>query len=491
MLQTGSGDDELVLGRSSGQVQTGTGSDIIDIRGAQYINAGSYAAHLVKVTSEVDGGGDDDQVFVGGETSGNAVVDGGSGFDQLTIDLSGTNNQYVHVFWDFDRDGGFDQDFALFESSVASGEPIRTYTGYLNNNYITSWIDISNFEGIHYRGGGSSDVFFGNDDLKVLSARGGGGTDILYADWSTTTDDIIWNLTVDNDAEKTLGNGVTVQSIERLSLQLGSGDDTIKAIGGNDVIDGGDGDDIIDAGSGSDEVYGGAGNDTLTGESGPDLLIGGTGADRFIDTANNLHTDTLPDFGSDDLIEVTGVRFAALRYNSTTGLLELDTDGNGSYGTDLTLPTGYSSAAFHVQASSVADSPYTRIWLAKDSDGDGFYDDEDNAIYVPNPDQRDTDGDGYGNVVDADLNQDMMVDFFDLSLLDGAFGTSDANADFNGDGTVDFFDLSIMDGLFGLAPGPSYVDGGYGQPLAAEEMFASAELQVAQMSGDSDAQWVI
>ena len=56
-------------------------------------------------------------------------------------------------------------------------------------------------------------------------------------------------------------------------------------------------------------------------------------------------------------------------------------------------------------------------------------------------------------------------------LLDGAFGSSDDNADFNGDGVVDFFDLSIMDGRFGQAPGPPYIDTFAGSNLTSETMF--------------------
>ncbi|MBK8120293.1 MAG: hypothetical protein IPK39_14780 [Sulfuritalea sp.] len=44
-----------------------------------------------------------------------------------------------------------------------------------------------------------------------------------------------------------------------------------------------------------------------------------------------------------------------------------------------------------------------------DSDGDGIADAVDNATFVKNPDQRDTNGDGYGNRVDPDLNNDGIV----------------------------------------------------------------------------------
>lgn len=52
--------------------------------------------------------------------------------------------------------------------------------------------------------------------------------------------------------------------------------------------------------------------------------------------------------------------------------------------------------------------------------GDGFVDDRDNSILTPNADQRDSDG--YGNIIDADLNQDRRTAFFDLSIQMGCSG---------------------------------------------------------------------
>ena len=77
----------------------------------------------------------------------------------------------------------------------------------------------------------------------------------------------------------------------------------------------------------------------------------------------------------------------------------------------------------------------------------------DNCIGVPNQDQRDTDGDGYGNACDPDLNNDNLVNFADLALFKTLFGSVDVNADFNGDGIVDYEDLELIRGMFGQAPG--------------------------------------
>ena len=93
-----------------------------------------------------------------------------------------------------------------------------------------------------------------------------------------------------------------------------------------------------------------------------------------------------------------------------------------------------------------------------DTDGDGVLDHEDNATLVVNQDQRDTDGDGYGNIVDPDLNNDMIVNFADLSLMKQRFFSADPDADLDGNGLVNFGDLSIMKSMFFQSPGDSYVD---------------------------------
>jgi uncharacterized repeat protein (TIGR01451 family) len=92
-----------------------------------------------------------------------------------------------------------------------------------------------------------------------------------------------------------------------------------------------------------------------------------------------------------------------------------------------------------------------------DTDGDGVAQVYDNCLNVANPDQRDTDFDGFGNICDGDLNNSLgPVNFADLSLFRSAFGTSNPHADLNGNGgLVNFTDLSIFRALFGQPPGPS------------------------------------
>ncbi len=64
----------------------------------------------------------------------------------------------------------------------------------------------------------------------------------------------------------------------------------------------------------------------------------------------------------------------------------------------------------------------------------------DNCQLVKNLNQRNTDGDRFGNVCDADLNNDLFTNAIDLTIFKTRFGTSNADADFNGDGFVNSID---------------------------------------------------
>lgn len=99
----------------------------------------------------------------------------------------------------------------------------------------------------------------------------------------------------------------------------------------------------------------------------------------------------------------------------------------------------------------VLDNPAT------DTDGDGVEDSADNCTLVSNADQRDTNGDGFGNICDPDLNNDGVVNAVDLGLFRTAFFSTGAglDADFNGDNQVNTVDLGVMRSLFFGPPGPA------------------------------------
>ena len=93
-----------------------------------------------------------------------------------------------------------------------------------------------------------------------------------------------------------------------------------------------------------------------------------------------------------------------------------------------------------------------------DFDGDSLRNFLDNCIFEANSDQRDTNGDGFGNICDPDLNNDGVVNPVDLGIIKSVFFTSDPDADLNGDGAVNPIDLGIVKAFFFSAPGPSGIN---------------------------------
>ena len=128
----------------------------------------------------------------------------------------------------------------------------------------------------------------------------------------------------------------------------GVGNDTANGLGGNDILSGLGGNDTLDGGAGSDTLRGGAGNDRLTGGGGQDLFV--------FDAFGTANADTITDFSAaNDTIQLSTAIFTALRggqqaaaavrigngvstasnanqhllYNTATGVLLYDADGNG------------------------------------------------------------------------------------------------------------------------------------------------------------------
>jgi hypothetical protein len=103
-----------------------------------------------------------------------------------------------------------------------------------------------------------------------------------------------------------------------------------------------------------------------------------------------------------------------------------------------------------------------------DRDGDGIPDEDDNCLEDPNPDQRDSNGDGIGNRCDPDVDDDGRVttswgeiypmdargdlERIALSARNGPF---DPDHDLDGDGDVDEQDLALAQLWLFRAPGPS------------------------------------
>jgi len=128
-------------------------------------------------------------------------------------------------------------------------------------------------------------------------------------------------------------------------------------------------------------------------------------------------------------------------------------DEYANYG--VTIPYGASAIETDTYCWASCDSCGT------DSDGDLISDNADNCLEVANFEQSDSDGDGYGDLCDGDLNNDGSTNTLDLNLykLTHRSAAGDANynvdADFNSDGVINTLDLNIYKGLHRKPPGPS------------------------------------
>ena len=89
-----------------------------------------------------------------------------------------------------------------------------------------------------------------------------------------------------------------------------------------------------------------------------------------------------------------------------------------------------------------------------DIESDGVLDNVDNCQLVANPNQLDSDNDGFGNRCDADLNNDCTVNIVDFSIFRSHYLTTTPVSDFNGDGVVNIVDFSIFRSLYLQPPGP-------------------------------------
>ena len=132
---------------------------------------------------------------------------------------------------------------------------------------------------------------------------------------------------------------------------------------------------------------------------------------------------------------------------------------NGDAGVELAVNAGDALLIRVARSDNTTDGDFilnlSLEVAAADTDGDGITDDVDNCVAHANADQRDSNGDGFGNRCDADLNDDCIVNPIDLGIFRVAFFGTDPHADLNGDGVVNPVDLGIFRSLFFLPPGPS------------------------------------
>jgi hypothetical protein len=133
-----------------------------------------------------------------------------------------------------------------------------------------------------------------------------------------------------------------------------------------------------------------------------------------------------------------------------------------------TVATGDQVRVRHTSAATPGASVDTTVVIAgvagtftsitadpDDADADGVPYAVDNCTAIPNPDQRDSNSDGYGDACDADLDGDGNVYFEDVSIFRQRLNSADPEADFDHSGRVTARDYVVLRNAFGKPPGPS------------------------------------
>jgi Ca2+-binding RTX toxin-like protein len=209
----------------------------------------------------------------------------------------------------------------------------------------------------------------GNDNLNggigVDSLIGGLGNDIYVID--NLGDIFTENAGEGTDTLQTpFTFDITGTNLENLTL-TGTGNINGTGDGNNNTLTGNAGNNTLIGGNGNDRLVGGNGNDRLLGDNGNDRLTGGNGLDSFVFASLGLGLDRITDFKIvDDTIElsasgfggglsvgipdssllevgagITSANTAAQRliFNTTTGALFFDADGNGALATATQFAT--------------------------------------------------------------------------------------------------------------------------------------------------------
>ena len=289
----------------------------------------------------LDGGLGNDTINGG---AGIDTINGGAGIDTLIIDLdltTATSQNSVGVMYGNFTVGNLS---TFAEINTLMSTAATSYTILMSSQNITTATNVEQFK-VSLTGTARADLLIYQNGTRY---HGGLGIDAFYADWSGTANAINW---VNDPAATQVVNGASVNSLERLLIAMGSGNDFIDNTlgGGNDYLDGGLGNDTINGGAGIDTINGGAGIDTLTGGLGNDSLTGGAGFDTAVFSGLRASYTVTHGVGSvtvngaDGVDTLTGIE--KLTFADTSVLLKgVDADFNGDGASDILWRQGVSGA---------------------------------------------------------------------------------------------------------------------------------------------------
>ena len=276
-LYGGDGNDSLTGGKGADYLEGGAGNDSLDGFGDYYGSEDNLPDVLIA------GAGDDSLTAGYGDT-----VDGGSGTDSLSLDLSAGST-------------GLNVDFRQLTSgatltiggaSIGGIEFLSRVSGTRFDDVLVAGA-VQGVNGINLNGGDGNDDLTGSTGVDWI--YGGTGNDILRGGIGRDPN-------VSPGADRLFGD---------------DGDDTFYIGSDGAYVYGGNGNDVIHGGSGNDDLSGDAGDDWISGGAGIDGLRGGAGNDTYIDTAANFSGDVIDKIETGDKIIILDANIAYFSFNLT------------------------------------------------------------------------------------------------------------------------------------------------------------------------------
>ena len=325
----GGGDDTIKTGNEAGgitsaRVEGGNGNDSLTVS----TSTSSGFEHGDTDVKVFAGGGDD---FVSVTSSSNSndansdfvhVIDGESGNDTLSSEVlpsgqdfaidvdvtmrGGSGNDSISLtVGDSPAFGAIAQSDMDIDTLLEGGFGMDSLSTYVlaHDQFGGGQADVRN----EMNGGSSNDTLLSQIDVQLAVAlalpfptffnelNGDGGHDVIEGQIFGTSG----------------GLPLTFEGIN--NLYGGTGNDTIKAVGGDgNTLDGGSGNDSLIGSENTDSIVGGSGADTIIGGGGNDFVTGGGGGDTFrFNVADVVVTDigdwnTAQDILDTDLVDLNG-----------------------------------------------------------------------------------------------------------------------------------------------------------------------------------------
>jgi Ca2+-binding RTX toxin-like protein len=250
-----------------------------------------------------------------------------------------------------------------FENTVASGNTDAGYDLKSSNTVLVNALAEGNNRG--YRFWSSSNTMENSQSLNPKHFGGSASTDHIWLAEGAHAK-VIGGVISDQNSGLTVFdlwksggtlevNGTTINTYGKI-LGLGSNSQLLINEGSN-TLHGTAGNETLNGTSTKETIYGYGGDDRLIGKAGNDILSGGAGKDAFVFNTNpstTLNRDKIVDFNVvDDTIHLENAVFTKLAagnlsaslfragdkaldandhiiYNSSTGVLSYDADGNGA-----------------------------------------------------------------------------------------------------------------------------------------------------------------